>query len=82
MKKLISCILLVLGASMMMAPTYPIDGYDRTGIRRLARLHMIEEGSLQGTANLSGALRAMDEIKLNLVEGTLKAFKLSMNRPC
>lgn len=61
---------------MIMAPTYPIDGYDRTGIRRLARLQMIQEGSLQGTANLSGALRAMDEIKLNLVEGTLKDMTL------
>ncbi|TRZ46462.1 hypothetical protein DMZ48_02040 [Robertkochia solimangrovi] len=47
--------------------TYPIDGYERTGIRRLARLQMIKNGTIKGTI-LPGADWPLDSIKLNLTD--------------
>lgn len=47
--------------------SYPIDGYDVTGIRRLLRLSLIMEGKLKGTPPPPGAQKSWQEIKLNLV---------------
>lgn len=45
---------------------YPIDGYTRTGIRRIERLRLIIAGELQGPRPSEGALKHMDQIRLNL----------------
>lgn len=47
--------------------SYPYDGYEYTGIRRLARLKLVIEGSLKGTKPVSGSLMSIADIKLNLV---------------
>jgi len=54
---------------------YPIDGYLISGIRRILRLEMIQKGEIKDTPLLPGALRSIDEIKLNLA-GTAKADSL------
>ena len=46
--------------------SYPIDGYETTGIRRLARLQAIVDGTIKGTPPIPGALKSIDDIKLNL----------------
>ncbi len=46
--------------------TYPIDGYSKTGIRRLLRLQYILEGRLKGRLPSPGARKSIDEIRLNL----------------
>ena len=46
---------------------YPIDGYSRTGIKRLLRLERIKSGIIKENLNLpSGALKSYSEIALNL----------------
>ncbi len=46
---------------------YPIDGYERTGIKRLKRLELIQSGELKTTTPLPpGALRSWEDIHLNL----------------
>ena len=44
---------------------YPIDGFEETGIRRLARLQKIEDGEIAGEKLPSGALKTSDQIFLN-----------------
>jgi len=46
---------------------YPIDGYELTGIRRLARLQLIQEGTLSGTLPPPGSRKSFTEIRLHLV---------------
>ena len=62
-------ILLVLGLSMMgFMVYYPVDGYERTGIKRLKRLELIKSGELKDAATLPvGAMKNWNEIELNLV---------------
>ncbi len=45
---------------------YPIDGYQRTGIKRLEYLRLIEEGRITGTKLIKGATKSYHDIKLNL----------------
>ncbi len=46
---------------------YPIDGYERTGIKRLKRLELIQSGELKTTSPLpAGALKSWEDIYLNL----------------
>ncbi len=52
-------------------PPYPIDGYERTGIRRLAYLRDIVNGDVQGKMPLPGAMKSIDQITLNLAERNL-----------
>lgn len=47
-------------------PTYPIDGYGSTNIRRLDYLEMVVDGEIKGTMPVPGALRKSYEIQLNL----------------
>lgn len=47
-------------------PTYPIDGYQITNIRRLAYLQMVVDGKIKGTKPVSGAMKSLDDICLNL----------------
>ena len=47
---------------------YPIDGYSRTGIKRLLRLERIKSGEIQDANTLpSGAMKSYNDIKLNLI---------------
>ena len=47
---------------------YPIDGYSRTGIKRLLRLERIKSGVIKDNLNLpAGALKSYNEITLNLI---------------
>lgn len=47
---------------------YPIDGYLLTGIRRLLGLELIQKGEIKGTPPIPGALKSIDDIKLNLYQ--------------
>lgn len=49
------------------ADPYPIDGYTLTGIRRLARLQLIQEGTLAGDLPPPGGRKSYTEIRLHLV---------------
>lgn len=47
---------------------YPIDGYSRTGIKRLLRLERIKNGEIKDANTLpAGALKSYNEISLNLL---------------
>ncbi|WP_197705731.1 serine hydrolase [Labilibaculum antarcticum] len=46
---------------------YPIDGYKTTGIRRLVRLQKIIDGQIKDTKPIPGALKSINDIKLNLL---------------
>jgi hypothetical protein len=45
---------------------YPVDGYQRTGIKRLEYLRLVEEGRLPGNKLIKGATKSLSDIKLNL----------------
>lgn len=49
------------------AQAYPIDGYLLTGIRRLLYWERILDGTIKGTAPISGAQKKLEAIKLNLL---------------
>ncbi len=53
---------------LLFAFLYPIDGFERTGIKRLKRLELIQIGEIKTTAPLpAGALRSWKDINLNLI---------------
>jgi len=45
---------------------YPIDGYDRTGIRRLLYLERVQDGQIEGDLPPEGARKPMSAIQLHL----------------
>jgi hypothetical protein len=47
-------------------PSYPIDGYPYTNIRRLRYLELVVEGELKGTKPVPGAMKSIQDITLNL----------------
>lgn len=47
--------------------SYPIDGYSLTGIRRLQRLSLIQQGILKGTLPPPGGQKSIADLKLNLM---------------
>jgi len=50
---------------------YPIDGYSRTGIKRLLRLERIKSGEIKETSTLpAGAMKSYKDIQLNLLAKT------------
>jgi hypothetical protein len=52
---------------LLSALLYPIDGYERTGIKRLKRLELIQSGEIKTTTPLpSGALKSWQDISLHL----------------
>ena len=57
---------LVLILGITLGFTYPIDGYQNTGIRRLVRLEWIMAGKVKDTKPVAGALKNTSEIKLYL----------------
>lgn len=61
-------VLTVLFITSAFTTYYPIDGYERTGIKRLKRLELIKNGEIKDVAALPpGALKSYDEIELNLM---------------
>lgn len=59
--------LVLAGAAVMSASPYPLDGYDRTGIRRLRAYRMILDGEMPGNLRLpAGAELPESAIRLRL----------------
>jgi hypothetical protein len=69
MKKILVLLVVVFSASAFTTYTYyPIDGYERTGIKRLKRLELIKSGVIKdATALPAGALKSYSDIQLNLL---------------
>ncbi|WP_423998152.1 serine hydrolase [Maribacter sp. IgM3_T14_3] len=69
MKKIIVLLIVVLSASAFTTyKYYPIDGYERTGIKRLKRLEMIKNGEIKDASALpAGAMKSYSDIQLNLL---------------
>ena len=51
---------------------YPIDGFERTGMRRLARLSRVVEGAISGPNLTVGQKHSAADIELNLVDAGLR----------
>lgn len=67
MQLLIRCaVLLLLIAGSRSAFAYPIDGYETTGIRRLAWLQTVVAGAAQGPPLTVGQKRSVNDIRLQL----------------
>jgi len=70
--------LIVIISSLLAMGFYPIDGYERTGIKRLKRLELIQSGEIKSTTPMiNGALKSWKDIGLNLVarkEDSLASF--------
>lgn len=62
----------------LMTSFYPIDGYERTGIKRLKRLEELQKSESKEKSTLpSGALKTFEEISLKLLskkEDSVKTF--------
>lgn len=57
-----------LGMGFAVNVSYPIDGYERTGIKRLKRLERIRTGEIKDVLTLTpGAMKSWAEIELNLL---------------
>ncbi|WP_299320854.1 serine hydrolase [uncultured Maribacter sp.] len=69
MKRILILLIVVISASAFTTYTYyPIDGYERTGIKRLKRLEMIKSGEIKdATALPTGAMKSYNDIQLNLL---------------
>ncbi|WP_321828478.1 serine hydrolase [Maribacter dokdonensis] len=69
MKKIIVLLIVVVSASAFTTyKYYPIDGYERTGIKRLKRLELIKSGEIKDASALPvGAMKSYNDIKLNLL---------------
>ncbi|MBT8267188.1 MAG: class A beta-lactamase-related serine hydrolase [Bacteroidia bacterium] len=69
MKKIVLILLIsFVCASFTVFNHYPIDGYERTGIKRLKRLEMIKSGEIKdGTLLPAGAYKGYMDIQLNLI---------------
>ena len=59
------------------APSYPLDGYDDTGIKRLQIQRMVQEGKAKGKKRPSGELLPLDRVSLRL----LKHRNLELPKP-
>ncbi|WP_405410280.1 serine hydrolase [Maribacter sp. Asnod1-A12] len=69
MQRILILLIVVISASAFTTSTYyPIDGYERTGIKRLKRLEMIKSGEIKdATALPAGAMKSYNDIQLNLL---------------
>lgn len=65
MKKIVISIVALIISTL--AYSYPIDGYQLTGIRRLLYLELVQKGELKGTLPKQGALLGLKDIQLNLL---------------
>ncbi|HEY5689215.1 MAG TPA: serine hydrolase [Yeosuana sp.] len=69
MKRILPILILTLACfAFTVSNYYPIDGYERTGIKRLKRLELIKSGEIVETSKLpAGAMKSYMDIKLNLI---------------
>ena len=67
MRQLLIIVLLMI-ICVTKGPTYPLDGYGQTNIRRLDYLEMVVDGELKGTMPVPGAMRKSYEIQLTLTD--------------
>ena len=58
---------LVLALALAALFPYPIDGYETSGIKRLLHLQRVVDGTMQGTAPIPGAMKSIEDIRLNLI---------------
>jgi len=67
MKKIVIIVFLgLMGLGFSEFVEYPIDGYERTGIKRLKRLEMIKNGELKESTPLpAGAMKSWEDINLS-----------------
>jgi hypothetical protein len=56
----------IMSAIITDAPTYPIDGYGHTNIRRLHYLQLVVDEEIKGTKPVAGAMKSIEDIKLNM----------------
>ncbi len=47
---------------------YPLDGFERTGIRRLQAYQLVQEGRLEGRGLPAGALLPLENVRLRLID--------------
>ena len=83
MKKLLFCIPVVLLALAFATPKsfYPIDGYERTGIDRLAYLQKLVQDSVAYNRIPPGAYYSIDDIKLRLTQKRDSAITYMQDDP-
>lgn len=62
------------------ADSYPLDGYERTGIRRLQAYRLAQEGRMRGPDLPPGALLRSGEIELHL-DGVNEEFDVTEDTP-
>lgn len=67
MRQLLIIVLLMI-VCVTKGPTYPLDGYGQTNIRRLDYLEMVVDGEIKGTMPVPGAMRKSYEIQLTLTD--------------
>jgi hypothetical protein len=69
MKKIILLVcVFVVSSAFTVVTLYPIDGYTRTGIKRLKRLELIKSGEIKDATTLpQGAMKSYMDIELNLI---------------
>lgn len=61
-------LILLFCSSLTLLSYYPIDGYERTGIKRLKRLELIKNGEIKEVTKLpEGAMKSYKDIKLNML---------------
>ncbi|MBF0431673.1 MAG: hypothetical protein HQK83_10365 [Fibrobacteria bacterium] len=60
------CLLFLLISLFIDVQSYPVDGYAATGIRRLERLRLIQDGKQAGKNLPAGALKQSGDIRLHL----------------
>ncbi len=61
-------------------PSYPLDGYERTRIRRLEAYRQVQEGTLPGRKVPNGALLGEADIQLRMA-GISTTFELTADTP-
>ena len=61
-------ILLLFPALCTFYSFYPVDGYERTGIRRLLYLNLISDGEMKGRTPKPGAYKKLEDIQLHLAD--------------
>ncbi len=69
MRHLLTALVLIFSFGFTSINDYPIDGYARTGIRRLDYLNKLYKDEIKGRKKLPpGALFPLDHVKLNLMD--------------
>lgn len=73
----LACLALLMPTSI---GSYPLDGYERTGIRRLEAYRQVQEGKLPGRKVPNGALLGEADIRLRMT-GVNATFELTADTP-